>query len=316
VTFEDIRIFNAACERLNLSSVARTLGRTQPAVAQHVARLERELGVALLERTRKGVVLTAAGRVLYDATSVGLGALEMGLREIQRLRDGEAGRLSIATGGTTVRHFLRDAVILFRKRHPTAPLHFEPGASTQQCLDAVARRAADLAFVTMSGELRGFETRPLMAHPLVLLVRRDHQWAARRRIRVRDLEGMRYISLPHSTSSHRFVSEALAKEGVRLRATAEVDDFDTANVFVELGFGHAIVPAVQGRSFDRGGRVRAIPIQGLPPVPVGWAARSFHLLPPIAFEFMDLLARTAAQWKGIPGVKIFSGVDHSTSGKE
>jgi DNA-binding transcriptional LysR family regulator len=73
MTFEDIRIFNAVCERQNLSSVARGLGRTQPAVAQHVARLERELGVGLLERTRKGVVLTAAGRTLYEATSAGLG---------------------------------------------------------------------------------------------------------------------------------------------------------------------------------------------------------------------------------------------------
>ena len=307
MTFEDLRIFNAVCEQQNLSSVARGLGCTQPAVAQHVARLERELGMALLERTRKGVILTEAGRVLHEATSAGLGALTLALREIERLRNGEMGRLSIATGGTTVRHFMREAVIQFRRRRPQATLHFEPGASSQLCLDAVARRAADLAFVTMTGALRGFEQRPLMEHPLVLLIRRDDPLASRRRIRVRDLEGIRYISLPHSTSSHRFVTEAVAKEGIRLVATAEVDDFDTANVFVELGFGHAIVPAVQGLSFDRDGRVRAIPIQGLPPVPVGWAARSFQLLPPVAFEFMDVLAQTARRWKNIPGVRLLAG---------
>jgi DNA-binding transcriptional LysR family regulator len=305
MTFEDLRVFNAVCEQQNLSGVARSFGCTQPAVAQHVARLERELGVSLLERTRKGVVLTDAGRVLHEATSAGLGALAMALREIERLRNGEAGRLSIATGGTTVRHFMRDAVIQFRRRHPDATLHFEPGASSQQCLDAVARRSADLAFVTMTGALRGFEQRPLMEHPLVLLVRRDDVLATRRRIRVRDLEGIRYIALPHSTSSHRFITAAVAKEGIRLVATAEVDDFDTANVFVELGFGHAIVPAVQGRAFARHGRVHAIPIQGLPPVLVGWAARSFQLLPPVAFEFMDLLAQAAARWD-IPGVRVLT----------
>jgi DNA-binding transcriptional LysR family regulator len=307
VTFEDLRVFNAVYEQQNLSGVARRLGCTQPAVAQHVARLERELGVALLERTRRGVIPTGAGHLLYQATSAGLGALSLALREIQRLRDGGAGRLSIATGGTTVRHFLREAVIQFRRRHPEATLHFEPGSSSQQCLEAVARRAADMAFVTMSGDLRGFETRPLMEHPLVLLVRRGDPLAAVQRLRVRDLRGMRYISLPESTSSHRLVTEALAAEGITLAPTATVDDFDTAHLFVELGFGQAIVPAVQGWSFERTGRVRALPIQGLPPVPVGWATRSFRLLPPVAFDFMDILVRTTAQWKGIPGVKITAG---------
>jgi ribosome-associated protein len=49
MTLDDLRIFQAVCETRNLSAVARSLGCTQPAVAQHVARLERELGVALVE---------------------------------------------------------------------------------------------------------------------------------------------------------------------------------------------------------------------------------------------------------------------------
>src|SRR6185295_19265647 len=113
MTFEDLRVFDAVCEHGNLSAVARRFGCTQPAVAQHVARLERELRITLLERTRRGVVPTPAGRILHQATSAGLGAVAMATREIERLRDGHAGHLSIATGGTTVRHFLRDTVMRF-----------------------------------------------------------------------------------------------------------------------------------------------------------------------------------------------------------
>lgn len=306
MTLEDLRTFNAVCEAHSLSAVARALGCTQPAVAQHVARLEREMGVALLERTPKGIVVTAAGRLLYEATSASLGALAMARHEIHRLRDGKAGRLSIATGGTTVRHFMRDAVIQFRKRYPDAPIHFEPGDSTRQCLDVVARRAADVAFVTISGGVRGFELRPVLRMPLVLLAHRDDRLATRRSIRVRDLKAIRYISLPDSTSSHTFIREHLGHEGVALVPAMHVDDFDTANVFVELGLGHAIVPAVQGRSFSRSGRVVGIPIQGLPPIPVGWAARSFALLPPLALEFMDILRKTAGQWADIRGLEVLA----------
>jgi len=306
MTLEDLRVFDAVCAAGNLSTVARTLGCTQPAVAQHVARLEREVGIALFERTRRGVVPTAAGRVLHEATGAGLGALSMALREIERLRAGEAGRLSIVTGGTTVRHFLREAVIRFRRRHPEVALHFEPAGSTTQCLEAVARGRADMAFVTISGDLHGLEQRPVMEHPLMLLVRREDPLAARRRVGIRDLEAIRYIALPESTSSHRFIREAVAKEGVTLAPAARVDDFDTANVFVELGFGHAVVPAVWCRNFERSGRVKAVPIQGLPPIPVGWAARRFQLLPPVAIEFMEILAAAATHWKDIPGLKVMA----------
>src|SRR4029453_3020232 len=118
VTLDDLRVFQAVCESRNLSAVARALGRTQPAVGQHGARLERELQVTLLERSRRGVAPTAAGSILHEAASAGLGAIALALREIARLRAAEAGRLSVATGGTTVRHFLREAVIAFRRRHP------------------------------------------------------------------------------------------------------------------------------------------------------------------------------------------------------
>jgi len=308
MTLDDLRVFNAVCETQSLSAVARELGRTQPAVSQHVTRLERELGVPLLERSAKGVALTAAGQILYQASSAGLGALSMAVREIQRLRAGEVGRLSISTGGTTVRHFMCDAVVRFRELHPEVTLHFEPANSTQRCLEAVARRHADLAFITITDGLAGFEQRPLLEQPLMLLVRRDDPLASRRQVRIQDLRGIRYISMSEATSHGGLIRERLAKEGVTLTPAARVDDFDTGNVFVELGLGHAIVPAVQGRDFDRGGRVKAIPIQGFPPIAVGWAARRFRLLPPVALEFMDILRETAQQWKDIPGIKLIRSV--------
>ncbi len=304
MTLEDLRVFDAVCEARNLSTVAHGLGRTQPAVAQHVARLERELGVALLDRTRKGVVPTASGLILHRATSAGLGAIALATREIRRLRDGEAGRLAIATGGTTVRHFLAEAVRRFRRRHPDVTLQFEPGSSTRQCLAAVARRTADLAFITIDGDLEGFEVRPVMEQPLVLLVRGDDPLASRARMRLRDLRAIHWIALSESTTSHALIQRAMREAGLVLTPTARVDDFDTAHVFVELGLGHAIVPAIQGRSFVRGGSVKTVAIRGLPPIPVGWATRSFRLLPPVALAFMATLAETGSVWKGVPGVRL------------
>ncbi|HZR82825.1 MAG TPA: LysR family transcriptional regulator [Candidatus Binatia bacterium] len=303
MTLEDLRVYVAVCEARTLTSVARALGCTQPAVAQHVARIEREVGVPLLERGPRGVAPTAAGRVLYEASSAGLGGLALALQEIERLRAGRGGRLAIATGGTTVRHFMSEAVREVRRRFPDVPIRFTPANSTGHCYDVLAQRRADLAFVTIGEPVRGFEQRLALELPLVLLVAREDPLAKRRRISVADLDGLRCITLTESTLSHRLIGDILERQRVRLESNLRVDDHDTARVFVELGLGHSIVPIVHAKHFEAEGRVRALPIAGLPPIAVGWAARSFALLPPAALAFMELVGESASRWKR-HGVKV------------
>jgi len=52
--------------------------------------------------------------------------------------------------------------------------------------------------------------------------------------------------------------------------------------------------------------VRAIPIRGLPSIPVGWAARRFALLPPVAHEFMDIFATAARRWSDISDLRLIA----------
>jgi DNA-binding transcriptional LysR family regulator len=299
-------VFVAVCRAGNLSAVARELRRSQPAVSQHVARLERELGVSLLRRGATGVSAAPAGRVLFEAASVGEAALSMAVREIRRLRDGTGGELSISTGGTTVRHFMREAVRLFRSRHPDVSLRFEPASSTRECVEVVLENRADLAFVTQTGELPGIQRRPVLEMPLVLLVASDDPLVHRRHVALKHLAAIRYVSLAAPTSSGAFLRETLRAEGLEIQTVATVDDWDTAKVFVEIGVGHAIVPAVHAHVFAKEGGVRALPIRGLPPLRVGWAARDFRLLPSTAHEFMADFLRSASRWRRIRGVRLLA----------
>ena len=234
MTLDDLRVFNAVCEAQSLSAVARDLGCTQPAVSQHVTRIERELGVAVLDRSAKGVALTHAGQILYHASSAGLGALSLAVREIHRLRAGEAGRLSISTGGTTVRHFMRDAVVRFRELIPRRTLGFEPGVAPRRVASKWSPADAPTSHSSrFNRELPGFELRPVLEQPLMLLVRADDPLASRRHVRIQDLRTISYIALSESTAHNGLIREHVGQQGVSLTPTARVDDFDTANVFVE-----------------------------------------------------------------------------------
>src|SRR5690606_8510072 len=118
MTLDDLRVFVAVCRAGSLSAVARDLSCTQSAVSQHVKRLERETGVSLLERQPRGVVPTPAGRLLEAAASEGITGLDLALRRLRQMADGETGSVRVATGATTVRHFMSEAVVAFRQRHP------------------------------------------------------------------------------------------------------------------------------------------------------------------------------------------------------
>ncbi|MFF5979302.1 LysR family transcriptional regulator [Streptomyces olindensis] len=291
MTLDDLRVFVAVCRAGSLSAVARQLDRTQSAVSQHVKRLERETGVSLLERRARGVVPTHAGRVLWDAAADGIAGLDLALRRLGDLVNGDSGSVRVTTGGTTVRHFMSEAIVAFRQQYPKVNLEFQTETSSRSCFDALATDDLDLAWVTIGSPVRGIEQRPVVDLPWVLAVRADDPLARRTHIDVADLAGIRLIRLPQNSTSGARLDAAFAELGIRSSSDTSVADWDTALLLAELGLGHAVVPALPGRRVPGGdGPLRLVPIPRLPPLPVGWAVRRWDALTPLAQVFADTVA--------------------------
>ncbi|MFJ8671856.1 LysR family transcriptional regulator [Streptomyces sp. NPDC093589] len=293
MTFDDLRVFVAVCQAGSLSAVARDLSCTQSAVSQHVKRLERATGVQLLERRPRGVVPTPEGRVLRRAAVDGIAGLDLALRRLGELARGEAGSVRLTTGATTVRHFMSEAVVAFRAHHPGAILEFRTETSSRSCFDALAEGAVDLAWVTVSGPVRGIEQRPVVELPWVLAVRADDPLAHRPRITAADLAEVRHIRLPENSSSRGHLDTAFARLGIHLTSDTSVADWDTAILLAGLGVGHAVVPALpgQGSAEAAGSPLRFLPLPDLPPLPVGWAVRRWEALTPLARAFANLVGQ-------------------------
>lgn len=301
MTLEDLRILVAACEAGSLSSLARELRRTQSSVSQHIARLEAELNVRLFERHPRGVVPTAAGRLLKEFALEGLDAIEVGLQRVRALGNGETDVLTITTGGTTVRHFMRGAVVRFRKAFPRVNLRFLPANSTKRCFEILRLSQAELGFVTMGEAPRGVKERIVAHQRLFLLVASDDPLAKRSRLQLKDLRAIRYLGLSGGTTHHNAIEQAALEHGVRLQPEIVFDDFDTAKIFVELGLGHAIVPAMQAHNFVESGAVKAVLIEDLPPVSIGWAFRHWRHLSSAAREFVAIVDRELAKMRRVRG---------------
>jgi DNA-binding transcriptional LysR family regulator len=290
VTLEDLRVFIAVYEAGNLSAVARTLSRTQSAVSQHIKHLERETGLALIERQPRGVAPTPAGRVLYQAAVGGIGTMDAALRQLSELRDGHGGTVSVTTGGVTVRHFMADAIISFRRRYPDVTLEFRSAYSTRRCIELLHSGRVDLAWITLSQPLPGVQQQPVIGLPWTLVVHRDDPLAAQQSLDPGDLATIRYIAHPENSASRQRLEEDFTRLGISPPPPIGVADWDTALLLVELGIGHAILPALPGLVAPPGSSVCTIPIPALNPLTVGWAARQWNVLSPLATEFAELVA--------------------------
>ncbi|MEV6481577.1 LysR family transcriptional regulator [Streptomyces sp. NPDC051576] len=295
MTLEDLRVFVAVCRAGSLSAVARELGRTQSAVSQHVKRLEREAGLSLLERQPRGVVPTDAGRVLCEAAADSIAGLDLAMRRLGDLVNGDTGSVRVTTGGTTVRHFMAEAVVAFRQRCPKVSLEFRTETSSRACFDALITGDLDLAWVTIAGSVRGVEQRPVVALPWVLAVRADDPLAGRAQVGPAELAGTSLIRLPPNSTSGARLDAALADLGVRGGSDTSVADWDTALLLAELGLGHAVVPVLPGWEVPGDGPLRLVPLPDLPPLPVGWAVRRWDALTPLARTFADTVARSCAE---------------------
>lgn len=288
MTLDDLRVFVAACEAGSLSAVGSRLGTSQSAVSQHMRRLERELEVTLLERGRRGVTPTAAGRILLAAASDALGALDAGRRELDQHRNGANGCLRVTTGGTTLRHFMTGPLAEFRERHPAVTFDYVSAVSTTQCLNALRSDDADLAFVTLVGH-QGLEQRPSVRTRWVLVVPADDPFAERAALDPTDLQALHLIGMPAHATSRGELETDLVRHGVRLHISTTVDDWDTAIQLVELRVGRSIVPALWIHDLATRPALRAIPITALPPLTFGWVARRWNALPGYANDFVALV---------------------------
>ncbi|MFF4186673.1 LysR family transcriptional regulator [Streptomyces sp. NPDC001691] len=290
MTLDDLRVFTAVCRAGSLSAAARELSCTQSAVSQHVKRLEREVGLSLLERHTRGVVPTPAGRVLNAAVTEGLGCIDDALRRMEETARADGGSVRVTTGATTVRHFMAAAVADFRRRFPRASLEFQTETSSRGCFDALAAGRVDLAWITLRPTTRAIEQHPVVELPWALAVSSSDPLAARTSLAPADLQDARLIGLPENSTSRLQLGSWLAESGIRPVFDTSVTDWDTAILLAELGLGHAVVPALPAWTGPGHPNLRLIPIPALPALTAGWAVRRWDALSPLAHAFAEMVA--------------------------
>jgi LysR family transcriptional regulator of abg operon len=123
-----IRDLLAVADKRSLRAAARHLGLAQPSLSRSIRELERELGVPLLERQTRGVVLTPVGEAFARRASMATSELRRAREEIDQLHGGVAGGVTFGASSVPLLALMPQALPAFRQRYPRVELSVIYGA--------------------------------------------------------------------------------------------------------------------------------------------------------------------------------------------
>jgi DNA-binding transcriptional LysR family regulator len=213
---ESLQLLVLVADRESLTAAAQEAGMSQPAASKRMTALERRLGVRLLDRSRRGSTLTAAGELVTGWARRVLDELDVLVEGVEVLRQEGTAHLRIAASLTVAEHLLPAWLGELRRGEPELRVGLQVMNSTRVC-DLVRDGAVELGFIESPGSLRGLRSREVGRDRLVLAVAPAHPWARRRRpISVSQLAGTPLISREAGSGTRETVELAVAAHGERL----------------------------------------------------------------------------------------------------
>jgi DNA-binding transcriptional LysR family regulator len=220
-----LKLFCLIVERGGFSLAAGELGITQPAASQQVRNLERELDAILLDRSRRTVTATDAGRVLYGPAREILGLYDRACTGIVDLKELLGGQVAIGASTGPGEHVLPAMLARFKALHPGVHLALHVD-DTQAVIEEVVARRLDLGAVGAPVERPDLILEPLAPDRVLLVCGREHPWARHRKVTLAELAAEPFIAQQRGAGLRTVVEARLRAAGL---------DPDTMNLFLEMG---------------------------------------------------------------------------------
>ena len=268
----DLRLLNVLREvalRGSFSAAAESLAYTQPAISQQIARLEKHVGVKLIEREPRGVRLTPAGEVLVRHTERVMAQLAAADEELQDVAAQARGRLRIGSFATAAGTIVPRAVAAFRPLRPAIEVEISL-LDPHESIPAVRRGDLEIAITEEGGfdgevDTSGLEIEHLLDDHMWVSLPADHPLATRPTVELTDLrdEDWMFACLSGTCADSNVVLRACRDAGFQPRIAYQSDDYFAIQGLVASGMGVALIPGLGLASTRDDVAVR--PVKGRPP---------------------------------------------------
>lgn len=302
VELRHLRYFVAVAEELNFTRAAARLRTAQPSLSQQIRRLEKSVGVKLLDRSRHHVALTNAGRIFLRQAKDILGRVEHARRLARQAADGRAGDLSVGTFPSADVRILPALRPLVAERLPDLRLilHSKYAIEPRSGLQS---GTLDVAFMRGPTEADGLELVELLTERIVLVLPSHHALARRKKIPVKSLDDLPCITMERSLSPalHDATATLYREAHIRMHVVSRADNVLGHLQLVQEGLGFALLPESMNALLPAGVTFRPLVCDPVPTVSIVMAWKSGNNSR-LVREFVNLVRRRAVEWKDAPSL--------------
>ncbi len=236
---KQLQYFLAIAQERTITEAARRLNMAQPPLSHQMKQLEQELGVQLMNRDRKGVMLTEAGKLLSYRGEQILELLALTQKELRGMQDGTTGTLTIGTVASAGAAFLPDRIHLFHQRYPAVDFQVWEG-DTAGVMDLLQRGVVELGIARMTKRVEECEIVPFAPEPLLAAFSRSLLGAEASGASLPVSVLARFPLLVHR-NNEQMILEVCRQCGVEPRIMCKGDDVRTLLAWANSRLGVAIV---------------------------------------------------------------------------
>lgn len=251
-----MRYLLAVVDTGSLTAAAAQLGVAQPALSQALRRLDDELGVKLLERSRRGAALTGAGQAVIDDIRTSLALAESATQRARAIAVGKAGRLHIGFVTHAVYDVLPAALRLLRAEFPGVEVVLSEMSNADQ-LEALAQGTLDLAMLHTPVALTARTREKLIRRDnLVAVLPADYPLGEDGRVGLADISKLGLVWFPERQlpALRASIIGAIRGAGLELRVVQEANRSLTVLSCVAAGIGASLLPRSAETLHHRGVR--------------------------------------------------------------
>jgi DNA-binding transcriptional LysR family regulator len=285
----DLRLMVRIADTNSLTRAAEQIHISLPAASNRIKQLEQSVGTRLINRTSKGLTLTAAGQAMIKHARLILEQIELLRGEMLDISEGVEGRLRIMASTTAVSEFLPAVIERFLASRPGTSIDLRERLSSD-IVRAVAEGVIDVGVILEDVGTSGLEVFPYRADPMVLAVPPGHPLADRGSVSFADTLDYDHVGLPQSSTLHAFLQQQAELAGRHLNLRAQVGNFEALCRMVQARIGIGVLTQQPAVRHAKSMNIRIIGLED------EWAirrqcicVRSLDELPPFARAFVEML---------------------------